>query len=123
VRAIPGYNRRSFYYEVKGVRPAHGGSINQEPAPCWYPYAANGVKIQLMPNTVRFFVSTDGKTWQQDHEIKRTAAMAGAPAWAILGNGGSQGPEPLFKNVVSQHFTPERANRVTAFTDFVVGRE
>ena len=123
VRAIPGYNQHKFYYEVKGMRPAHGGAINTEAAPRWYPYAANGVKIQLTPDTVRSFVSTDGKTWHQDHEVRRTVAMAGAPAWVILGNGGSQGPKPLFKNVVSQHFVPERANRVTAFTDFVVGGE
>ena len=122
VRAIPGYNKGRFYYEIKGMRSAYGAKTDPDPAPRWYPYSPNGVKIQLAPKAVRFFVSTDGKTWKLDREVDRPAALAGAPAWALLGNGGSRGKEPMFKNVISRHFRPERANRVTFFADFVVGR-
>jgi len=123
VRAIPGYCKREFYYEVTGRPSTYGQKIGLEAAPRWYPYTANGVKIQLTPQAIRFFVSTDGKTWKPDHEVKRSAALAGAPAWAVLGNGGSRGKEPLFKNVISQHFVPDRASRVAVFTDFVVGSD
>ena len=123
VRAIPGYGRRKFQYEVNGQPLKRGRDINTDTAPRWYPYSANAVKIQLVPDAIRFYVSTDGKTWQLDHQVKRAKALAGAPEWVILGNGASRGKQSLFRNVLGAHFTPERATRVTAFSDFVVGRE
>jgi glycosyl hydrolase family 123 len=123
VRVIPGYRKHKFYYEIKGQRPRFGKKIHLDAAPRWHPYSPNGVKIQLTPEAIRFFVSTDGKTWRQDHQVKRGKALAGAPEWVVLGNGGSHGKQPLFRNVISQHFVPERANRVALFTDFVVGKE
>jgi len=122
-RAIPGYNKRKFYYEVTKTRPTYGQDIETAAAPRWYPFSANWVKITLAPAVIRFSVSTDGKAWQLDHEVKRTTPLAGAPAWAILGNGGVRGKEPFFKNMVLQHFRPERGDRIMFFSDFVVGHD
>ena len=121
VRVIPGGNKKKFYYETTGERPVYGREISTEAVPRWYPYFANGVKIQLTPEAIRFFVSTDGKTWEQDRELPRSDKTAGAPTWVVLGNGGATGDEPLFKNVTSRHFRPDHCNLVTVFTDFAVG--
>ena len=122
-RVIPGYSRHKFYYQVSGARTSRGHDIELTGAPGWYPLSANWVKIVLAPDVIRFLVSTDGKTWVQDHEVKRAPALGGAPVWAILGNGGAGGDQPLFKNTVAQHFKPERGDRVMVFSDFIVGRE
>jgi hypothetical protein len=123
VRIIPGGQRKKFQYEVSGNRTVYGQGINTTPAPRLYPYFANGVRIQLSPDAVRFFVSTDGRTWVQDKEIKRTAELRGAPEWAILGSGAAAGDNPLFKNIHSKHFNPDYWSHISFFTGFVVGKE
>jgi len=55
--------------------------------------------------------------------VKRTPGLSGPPKWVLLGNGGSRGDKPLFKNTIAKHFVPERGDRIMLFSDFVVGRE
>lgn len=122
VRIIPAGQQKKFQYQIAGKRASFGREINTEAAPRLYPYFANGVKIQLAPDVIRFFVSTDGKSWAQDYEIKRTPEFAGAPGWAILGSGGAGGDQPFFKNIDSAHFNPDSWNYTAFFTDFAVGK-
>src|SRR5690606_13691456 len=107
-------------YDVTGQASVHGRTTGDQPMPRWYPYTAAAMKIQLLAEKVQFYVSTDGKQWELDHEIERGPQLQQGPQWAILGNIGLPGEAPLFKNTTAEHFNPEHGGRVTFYSDFVV---
>jgi len=122
VRITPGWRKGKFIYEATGRGRVDGSEISKAPAPRWFPYFANWVKVRLTPETVECYGSSDGKTWTKDLEVKRGKVFAGPPAHVLLGHGGS-GKEPYLKNVAAQHFRADHGNAVTFFSDLVIGKD
>jgi hypothetical protein len=121
VQATPGACQGKFLYVSSRDGFQWGSEMNREPAPGWYPYCANWVKISLNPDRVACYASSDGRTWVKDWDLKRGRFFAGPPRYVLLGNG-RPGKESLLRNVHPEHFIPSHAGQVF-FSDFLVGRD
>ena len=120
VQATPGMQTGQYYYASATARIWRGSKVSRRPAARWYPYVANWVKIALLPKTIVFYGSADGKRWNEDWEIPRGERLAGAPQWLILGRG-SVGEKPLLCNPHPKHFNPNGAHQMF-FSDLIVAK-
>ena len=120
VQATPGMQCAKFYYAASTAKHHRGSAVNRKPTAPWYPYVVNWVKITLLPKTIVFYGSADGKTWHKGWQTQRGERLAAAPQWLILGRG-SAGKKPLLCNPHPKHFYPKRVGHMF-FSDLVVAR-
>ena len=85
-----------------------------------YPFQRDWVKIQLTPNEIIFFSSSDGVSWKKDFSTPRSESYKGPPAWLMLGNGGP-GENPHLDNVTPKGFKEGGGKPYAFFDDLIVG--